>query len=77
MKKLTIIAMIAMMFSAGALASNERSYPKFEYKGFEINKKIIKTFCDDDNMCSDFIALESTKPINKVETKNEKIERGI
>ncbi|QGS83697.1 valyl-tRNA synthetase modifier [Escherichia phage Ec_Makalu_001] len=58
MKKLTVIAMIAMMLSAGALASNERPYPKFEYKGFEINKKIIKTFCDNDNMCSDFIALE-------------------
>lgn len=34
MKKLTVIAMIAMMLSAGALASNERPYPKFEYKGF-------------------------------------------
>lgn len=57
MKKLTLLAMVVMMFSTGAMAT-ERQYPKFESKGFEINKKIIKTFCDDDSHCSDFIALE-------------------
>lgn len=58
MLKKSIIAMIIGVVCFSSHASNDRKYPSFEYKGIEINRKIIKTFCDTDNACSDFIAIE-------------------